>query len=70
MLNRVVTRGLAWRHPRPLAEGALRQLQKFYEVELTYTSNTIEGNALTHRETAEVIEHCVTVGAGGREHGV
>jgi Fic family protein len=42
---------------RPLPAGALAELQKYYDVELTYTSNAIEGNALTHRETAEVIEH-------------
>ncbi len=47
---------------RPLAEGALRQLQTYYDVELTYTSNAIEGNTLTHRETAEVIAHGITVG--------
>ena len=47
---------------RPLTAGALTQLQKYYDVELTYTSNAIEGNTLTHRETAEVIEHGVTVG--------
>jgi Fic family protein len=37
-------------------------MQKYYDVELTYTSNAIEGNTLTHRETAEVIEHGITVG--------
>jgi len=47
---------------RPLAAGALAGLQKFYDVELTYTSNAIEGNTLTHRETAEVIEHGITAG--------
>ena len=47
---------------RPMAEAALRQLQKYYDVELTYTSNAIEGNTLSHRETAEVIEHGITVG--------
>ncbi len=47
---------------RPLAEAALRGLQKYYDVELTYTSNAIEGNTLTHRETAEVIDHGITVG--------
>ena len=47
---------------RPLSEAALRQLQKHYDVELTYTSNAIEGNTLTLRETAEVIEHGITVG--------
>jgi cell filamentation protein, protein adenylyltransferase len=47
---------------RPLSGAALRQLQKYYDVELTYTSNAIEGNTLTLRETAEVIEHGITVG--------
>jgi Fic family protein len=47
---------------RPLSSAALRQLQKHYDVELTYTSNAIEGNTLTLRETAEVIEHGITVG--------
>ena len=47
---------------RPLSSAALAQLQKHYDVELTYTSNAIEGNTLTLRETAEVIEHGITVG--------
>jgi Fic family protein len=47
---------------RPFSSGALRQLQKHYDIELTYTSNAIEGNTLTLRETAEVIEHGITVG--------
>src|SRR5579863_1472862 len=47
---------------RPLSTSALAQLQKHYDVELTYTSNAIEGNTLTLRETAEVIEHGITVG--------
>lgn len=46
---------------RPLRGGALAALQKYYDVELTYTSNAIEGNTLTARETAEVIEHGITV---------
>ena len=54
---------------RPLSPGALAQLQKYYDIELTYTSNAIEGNTLTHRETAEVIEHGVTVGGKSlRDH--
>src|SRR5260370_22895867 len=54
---------------RPVAGGALEQLQKYYDVELTYTSNAIEGNTLTHRETAEIIEHGITVGGKSlREH--
>ena len=47
---------------RPLSHVALAQLQEHYDVELTYTSNAIEGNTLTLRETAEVIAHNLTVG--------
>lgn len=47
---------------RPLSAGALAQVQKHFDVELTYTSNAIEGNTLTLRETAEVIEHGITIG--------
>ena len=54
---------------RPLGGPALLQLQKHYDVELTYTSNAIEGNTLTLRETAEVIEHGITVGGKSlRDH--
>jgi Fic family protein len=47
---------------RPLSREALLALQKSWDVDLTYTSNAIEGNALTLRETAELIEHGITVG--------
>ncbi|MCI0736420.1 MAG: Fic family protein, partial [Beijerinckiaceae bacterium] len=54
---------------RPLTASALAQLQKHYDVDLTYTSNAIEGNTLTLRETAEVIEHGITVsGKPLRDH--
>lgn len=54
---------------RPLSGGALKQLQKHFDVDLTYTSNAIEGNTLTLRETAEVIEHGITVGGKSlRDH--
>jgi Fic family protein len=47
---------------RPISREALLALQKSYDVDLTYTSNAIEGNTLTLRETAELIEHGITVG--------
>ena len=47
---------------RPVSQDALLALQKSYDVDLTYTSNAIEGNTLTLRETAELIEHGITVG--------
>jgi Fic family protein len=47
---------------RPVSREHLLALQKSYDVDLTYTSNAIEGNTLTLRETAELIEHGITVG--------
>jgi Fic family protein len=47
---------------RPLSPGALRNLEHAHDLELTYTSNAIEGNTLTAVETTMVIEHGVTVG--------
>ena len=34
---------------RPISQAALLSLQKAYDVDLTYTSNAIEGNTLTLR---------------------
>ena len=47
---------------RPLAPLALTQLEHAYDLELTYTSNAIEGNTLTQIETNLIIEHGITVG--------
>lgn len=47
---------------RPLRGGALTALQHYWDVELTWSSNAIEGNTLSHRETAEVIERGITIG--------
>jgi Fic family protein len=42
---------------RPLPPAAAAQLRKYYDLDLTYTSNAIEGNTLTARETAERARH-------------
>jgi Fic family protein len=47
---------------RPLSASLLAAIAAPYDYELTYTSNAIEGNTLTLRETREVIEHGVTIG--------
>ena len=54
---------------RPLPAALVRNLADWFRVELTYTSNAIEGNTLTRRETAAVIEKGLTVGGKSlREH--
>ncbi len=47
---------------RPLPDTLVRNLDGWFRVELSYTSNAIEGNTLTRRETALVIEKGLTVG--------
>jgi Fic family protein len=47
---------------RPQAPHGLENLNQSYDIELTYTSNAIEGNTLTAAETRMVIEHGVTIG--------
>ncbi len=47
---------------RPLPVALVDNLDAWFRVELTYTSNAIEGNTLTRRETALVVEKGLTVG--------
>ena len=47
---------------RPLSGKSLAALSSWYDVELTYTSNAIEGNTLTRNETAIVLEKGITIG--------
>ena len=47
---------------RPLAGASLAALDRWYDVELTYASNAIEGSTLTRTETALVLEKGLTVG--------
>ena len=47
---------------RPLSPRALNNLDHALDLELTYTSNAIEGNTLTQIETNLVIEKGVTIG--------
>ena len=47
---------------RPLSDALLGNLKAWFRVELTYTSNALEGNTLTRRETALVVEKGLTVG--------
>ncbi|MBF0300912.1 MAG: Fic family protein, partial [Oligoflexia bacterium] len=54
---------------RPFPVNFEKSLHEWFKVELTYTSNAIEGNTLTRRETAIVIEKGLTIGGKDlREH--
>ncbi|MGL4874819.1 MAG: Fic family protein [Clostridium sp.] len=55
---------------RPLKKEAVENLKRYFDVELTYNSNAIEGNTLTVTETKVILEDGITVGKGKtlREH--
>ncbi len=54
---------------RPLPETLVRNLDDWFRIELTYTSNAIEGNTLTRQETTLVVEKGLTVGGKSlKEH--
>lgn len=46
---------------RPFPVDLVTNLREWFKIELTYTSNAIEGNTLTRAETALVVEKGVTV---------
>ncbi len=46
---------------RPLPAELIKNLDEWFKIELTYTSNAIEGNTLTRAETALVVEKGLTV---------
>ncbi|WP_298268322.1 Fic family protein [Geobacter sp.] len=47
---------------RPLKGQALKQLQEYFRIGLTWSSNALEGNSLTETETKVVIEDGITIG--------
>lgn len=51
---------------KPLPQELQNQLENWLKVELTYSSNAIEGNTLTRAETAEVIEKGITATISGK----
>ena len=46
---------------RPLNETELKRLRDKFIIENTYNSNVIEGNTLTHRETALILQEGITI---------
>ena len=47
---------------RPLNPALVKNLEEWFKIELTYTSNAIEGNTLSRAETALVVEKGLTIG--------
>ncbi|MBI4906218.1 MAG: Fic family protein [Acidobacteria bacterium] len=69
MLERITALKVELDALRPLDAAALARLEHYYNVDLTYTSNAIEGNTLTPVETTLVIEKGITIaGKPLRDH--
>lgn len=47
---------------RPLDTALVKNLEEWFRIELTYTSNALEGNTLSRAETALVVEKGLTIG--------
>ena len=47
---------------RPLVEREIKELDAYYRIGTTYTSNALEGNSLTLTETKVLLEDGLTVG--------
>lgn len=51
---------------KPLPDEIINNLEDWFRVELTYSSNAIEGNTLTRIETAEIIEKGISATISGQ----
>lgn len=56
VLNEIQSKREILNKKRPLTQGELKRLRDEFMVEFTYNSNAIEGNTLTLKETALVLE--------------
>ena len=46
---------------RPLTKDIVKQIQEYYRIGLTYSSNALEGNTLDLAETKVVLEDGLTI---------
>lgn len=49
---------------RPFNKQIVKNLKEYFDVELTYNSNAIEGNTLTLTETKVILQDGITIGKG------
>jgi len=64
--NRIVAKLAQLKALRNLKPKSQDSLESWFDIELTYSSNAIEGNTLTRIETAEVIEKGINVNIPGK----
>jgi Fic family protein len=60
-IERITRKHAQLQSARPLPPEAVTSLEAWFRVELTYSSNAIEGNTLSRAETAVVLEKGITV---------
>lgn len=61
LINRINRKLSRLKSLRPLPPTAVKKLQDQFEIEMTYNSNSIEGNSLTLKETYLVIREGLTI---------
>lgn len=62
LLDKIDHQNKAIRERRPLAPAEVKELDAYYRVGVTYSSNALEGNSLTITETKVLLEDGITVG--------
>ena len=62
LLQRIDDYAAVIRAYRPLSEAEVRELDAYYRIGITYSSNALEGNSLTLSETKVLLEDGITVG--------
>ena len=61
LLRKIDRNAAAIRAYRPLSEAEVRELDAYYKIGTTYSSNALEGNSLTISETKVLLEDGITV---------
>ncbi len=61
MLSKLLNKKQQLDKKKPLPEELIKNLDEWFRIELTYSSNAIEGNTLTRQETALIVEEGITV---------
>lgn len=62
LLKRIDDYAAVIRAYRPLSEAEMKELDAYYRIGMTYSSNALEGNSLTLSETKVLLEDGITVG--------
>lgn len=66
ILKRITQKKKELDSQKPLGAEVLKSLEEWLKIELTYSSNAIEGNTLTRLETAEVVKRGISVVLKGK----